>query len=100
MNMRTMDKTLSTILLCVLSLGGGALVLAADHADHHGDDKDKSAATQPAAKKEYTCPMHPEVVRSEPGKCPKCGMKLVEKTSKANKDEPDNHAMHHGHEMN
>jgi FtsP/CotA-like multicopper oxidase with cupredoxin domain len=23
------------------------------------------------------CPMHPEVVSDEPGKCPKCGMKLV-----------------------
>jgi hypothetical protein len=27
----------------------------------------------------YTCPMHPEVVRGEPGTCPKCGMKLVPK---------------------
>ena len=25
----------------------------------------------------YACPMHPEVVRDEPGKCPECGMKLV-----------------------
>jgi uncharacterized membrane protein YraQ (UPF0718 family) len=25
----------------------------------------------------YTCPMHPEIVRSEPGLCPKCGMALV-----------------------
>lgn len=27
----------------------------------------------------YTCPMHPEVVSREPGRCPKCGMKLVPK---------------------
>jgi len=27
----------------------------------------------------YTCPMHPEIERSEPGTCPKCGMKLVPK---------------------
>lgn len=27
----------------------------------------------------YTCPMHPEVVSDKPGKCPKCGMDLVEK---------------------
>ena len=27
----------------------------------------------------YTCPMHPEVVSDKPGKCPKCGMNLVEK---------------------
>jgi FtsP/CotA-like multicopper oxidase with cupredoxin domain len=25
----------------------------------------------------YVCPMHPEVVRDEPGHCPKCGMKLL-----------------------
>ena len=27
----------------------------------------------------YTCSMHPEIIRSEAGKCPKCGMKLIEK---------------------
>jgi len=25
----------------------------------------------------YTCPMHPEVRESKPGRCPKCGMDLV-----------------------
>jgi heavy metal-binding protein len=25
----------------------------------------------------YTCPMHKEIRRNKPGKCPKCGMKLV-----------------------
>ncbi len=25
----------------------------------------------------YTCPMHPEVVKNEPGRCPACGMELI-----------------------
>ncbi len=25
----------------------------------------------------YTCPMHPDVIKDAPGKCPKCGMNLV-----------------------
>ena len=28
---------------------------------------------------QYTCSMHPEVVKDKAGDCPKCGMKLVEK---------------------
>ncbi len=31
------------------------------------------------SKATYTCPMHPEVISDKPGKCPKCGMELVEK---------------------
>ena len=27
----------------------------------------------------YSCPMHPEVVQSSPGNCPKCGMALIHK---------------------
>jgi hypothetical protein len=36
------------------------------------EDKGPAAVT-------YTCPMHPEVVSDKPGRCPKCGMKLVPK---------------------
>lgn len=31
------------------------------------------------ASTEWTCPMHPEIVRDEPGSCPICGMDLVPK---------------------
>jgi len=27
----------------------------------------------------YICPMHPEVIKDKPGKCPKCGMNLEKK---------------------
>lgn len=33
----------------------------------------------------YTCPMHPEIITNKPGKCPKCGMTLVEKKPDAKK---------------
>ncbi len=32
-----------------------------------------------SATKTYTCSMHPEVISDKPGKCPKCGMELIEK---------------------
>src|SRR6185312_11941792 len=31
-------------------------------------------------KVEYTCPMHPQVVRDQPGSCPVCGMALEPRT--------------------
>jgi FtsP/CotA-like multicopper oxidase with cupredoxin domain len=43
----------------------------------------------------YTCPMHPEVVSEEPGRCPSCGMKLMP----AHLVEPaDDHDHDHGHD--
>ena len=35
------------------------------------------AVTEAAAGAQYTCPMHPEIVRDGPGDCPICGMALV-----------------------
>jgi Cu+-exporting ATPase len=34
----------------------------------------------PATKTEYVCPMHPQIVRPEPGFCPICGMALEPRT--------------------
>jgi len=35
------------------------------------------------ASAEYTCPMHPEIIRPGPGTCPKCGMALEPRTATA-----------------
>ena len=37
----------------------------------------------PAGTAEYTCPMHPEIVRDGPGACPICGMALEPRTSRS-----------------
>ena len=39
-----------------------------------------TAAAGAAAAVEYTCPMHPEIVRNGPGTCPICGMALEPRT--------------------
>ena len=36
---------------------------------------------------EYVCPMHPEIVRSAPGACPKCGMALEPRVASAAPEE-------------
>ncbi|MGG7034960.1 MAG: efflux RND transporter periplasmic adaptor subunit [Flavobacterium sp.] len=36
----------------------------------------------------YTCPMHPEIIKHQPGNCPICGMALVKKVTN-NHDETD-----------
>ncbi len=36
---------------------------------------------------EWTCPMHPEIVRDGPGDCPKCGMALEPKTVAVEEEE-------------
>lgn len=38
---------------------------------------------------EYTCPMHPEIVRHEPGACPICGMALEPRTAKTGEVNPE-----------
>jgi len=56
---------------------GSSHVAQAHHADH-AHAAAKPAATPPAKPgAQYTCPMHPEILRDAPGACPKCGMALV-----------------------
>lgn len=44
--------------------------------------------------KTYTCPMHPQVLKDEPGKCPLCGMTLV---PLGNPSVSHEHVTGHGH---
>lgn len=38
---------------------------------------------------EYICPMHPEIVRNEPGNCPICGMALEPRVSMGEDENPE-----------
>ena len=83
-------------LLLVLATGcvSSELQLARDDLAHPGTSSrplapssgvltpgfDPLAATPPppdAGAQKYTCPMHPEIIKDEPGTCPICKMKLV-----------------------
>jgi len=58
-----------------------------DHCCHNGSNHDKHDTGLPATSNgEYTCPMHPEIVRDEPGSCPICGMALEPRTVTAKED--------------
>jgi len=53
----------------------------ADMQDHTQHQSKKDTAVKKEIENvhvEYVCPMHPEVKADRPGKCPKCGMALVE----------------------
>jgi membrane fusion protein, copper/silver efflux system len=59
-----------------------------EHAGHyhhdHGDSPsiaDRALGQQSST--EYSCPMHPQIVRDEPGRCPICGMALVARERQA-----------------
>jgi len=74
-----MNKKIITIMVVVaIAAGWGVSVMlsnntamlankesAVDHAEKHSDPN-------------YVCPMHPQIVKGEPGNCPICGMDLIE----------------------
>ena len=54
------------------------------HRHEHGDE---DAMSDAARADHYTCPMHPEIVSDEPGRCPICGM-FLEKAAVAGEEQP------------
>jgi len=71
-----MKKIITSILLI-------SIYSFASSQDMKGMDMNKKENSQQI----YTCPMHPEIHATKPGRCPKCGMNLVKEKPIANKVE-------------
>ena len=63
-------------LVAVLAIAGCAREQPSEAVVDAADDTPAEHALKHMAA-EYRCPMHPDIVRDEPGKCPVCGMDLV-----------------------
>ena len=71
--MKLSKKTAILLTLAILltaGIGGGYLWYSL-HAGHGKEEKKAKAPVQ------YTCPMHPFIIKDKPGACPICGMSLV-----------------------
>lgn len=59
------------------------------------NQRNHSSIKQDSERAVYTCPMHPEVRKTEPGKYPGCGMDLILEKKRISKNEVG----HSGHDM-
>jgi Cu+-exporting ATPase len=57
------------------------------HEGHVASLEQMGPTSKPSAAVEYTCPMHPEIVRDGPGSCPICGMDLEPRTASADAED-------------
>ncbi len=73
-----------------------------NHQDKMDSEHDHKDHVMPAETNKviYTCPMHPEVRKTEPGKCPGCGMDLIpeKKSAGAHADHDMQKMSHMDHE--
>ena len=72
--------------IAIVILGTFVFTACSNEQNHEGHaDQNQAAQTEGGIDNndngvKYTCPMHPNVVQDQPGKCPVCGMDLVKVT--------------------
>src|SRR5215470_20121157 len=62
---------------------------AHDHHDAITAPHEPPPTVTAASRIDWTCPMHPEIVRDAPGNCPICGMALEPRTIAAEEANPE-----------
>ncbi|WP_442846082.1 efflux RND transporter periplasmic adaptor subunit [Leeuwenhoekiella sp. H156] len=69
-------KSIGVIILAlVLGLAGGYFIFGGSDAEAPGTDAHDHSEAE--ANQLWTCSMHPQILREEPGDCPICGMDLI-----------------------
>lgn len=68
------------VILLALASGGGYYLW---HQKKAGAVKEAKEGEKTAQAVQYTCPMHPFIIKDKPGSCPICGMTLVKKVEGA-----------------
>lgn len=88
MNISRKVFSIAILLFVLAASGGGYYLWQHQHAAPKAGDEHDHAARGPV---QYTCPMHPFIIKDKPGSCPICGMTLVKKIegAQASGKEPD-----------
>jgi len=74
MTMNRTMKIISTVMWVAVAISGGYI-----YGRRGGTPPTVTKAQAPAG--EYTCPMHPFIIKDRAGSCPVCGMELVKKSA-------------------
>jgi membrane fusion protein, copper/silver efflux system len=64
-------KILLAVILLVILFGASSFIIIKIHHDRREQSESMN--------KMYVCSMEPQIIRDKPGKCPICGMALIEK---------------------
>ena len=64
--MKNKWKSIMNKYIIILLVLASFMLSCSNNAEHDNHKENKA--------KIYTCPMHPEIIRKEPGQCPICGM--------------------------
>lgn len=74
-----MNRKMVVIAALVIAAGAGGGWYAQQHTPEPLHEHQLIKQATPEGKVYFTCPMHPQVKQDQPGNCPICGMKLVER---------------------